>query len=1447
MSPLDRWSYRAGVAFATVLTIGVSFLAPPAAAHAADPVRDPGLDRANVLKVWQAAGPMVQAAAEQALLGGDAEIEAFVTVGWQEPQKLDQQAAVQQMMAQGGPTVRAFAQQALDAADPNAVKTFLESGWVSAQNTDLRLRVNQMMAAGGPSVRAAAQKALDAKTPEAGSEDSDYSEDSVSSPLKNFVATGWQGAFETDQRMRVNQIMAAGGPKVKDAAQAALDAHNVDAYTEFIGSGWALATARDQEAATIADLTGSAIAAAERATQRADAAKEAAERTAAATAGAKAAAKTAADLAASAHGDAKLAAKAARQAATAATRAAGAAREAIGAANAASDAARSAAAAASRAAAAATRAGDAAADAYQAASAAVSKAGDAKTARTAAEKARNTAVDASTAAKAAGDAGNAAKFAAQQATDAANGAAVEATNAANAADRAADASGDASAEARRAHQQAAVARANASRSQKAAQASTRFANVAADAAATSAKAASAAAGKATAAATAAEKAADRAADAGVDANLATQHANAATDAANQAVAAVTTAQQVYEAAREADNARIQQIGEQADQAAVAAKDAFITMAAQNSAAMEEVAKRSAATNQLIAEVNAPDTPQATVLADTRRIALDLAVSGGPWTKQAAIAALGAGDNLAINFVRVQLPLAAAQDNRDKLAAIADADMGTGSTAMKAAAAKALAGSDNDVAAFLRTGAYPLQLTELRRKVNQAMAAAVSAGNQTVVDLAQIALDDGSLSAMTAFLNKGQDAALATDERMKVNRILAAAGENTKLQVLAQAALDGPRAMQHQFLTLDQYTAAQDDEAAAQHAAEMAALISHAQQIVQLGVQKANTAQKLAATARGDAKAAGVYAQQANTAAGNAASEALKAQASAQKAQASADRAAASAKSARDAAQRAAASAHDAERSAMWADQSARRAAASARSAQADANRAHNAAVAAGKDAQAAVNAANEAINAANAKATAEQEAARNKMREQCRAYLQDGVPNGKDSYNKCLDMVAMTDEQRAALAARNAASCQTLFPNHDSNEFNNCLQSTLDPAFDTDQAMIVKQMQDADKHWWDDPWKVAAVVVVGVAVVGCALIPPCAGFLAVGLELATAFIAPEMIGVTAAIGGTEALLIGGGAAAGLGMGAYLQTRVLGSRAWTSAVSESRIGNMFKGEGKLPSCLTHNSFSAGTAVLMADGTSKPIADIQLNDRVLSTDPTTGKSLDKPVTELFVNSDTDLTDLTIQESSGESATLHTTTHHPFWNTDTGTWTDAGALTPGTNLHTPEGHQAQVTAANTFTGRQTMHNLSIADLHTYYVLAGKTPVLVHNCDTVYENLALGLRKRGLREFADEKEYTHFLDDTMEDALANVRDIANNHPKTEIHVRLDGFTMSNGRANATPAELFEDAYLQGGGNNWFTTQREMNILGRAVRLGNRDWSTIKFTLGTEDVTFPRPAYLGG
>jgi len=77
------------------------------------------------------------------------------------------------------------------------------------------------------------------------------------------------------------------------------------------------------------------------------------------------------------------------------------------------------------------------------------------------------------------------------------------------------------------------------------------------------------------------------------------------------------------------------------------------------------------------------------------------------------------------------------------------------------------------------------------------------------------------------------------------------------------------------------------------------------------------------------------------------------------------------------------------------------------------------------------------------------------------------------------------------------------------------------------------------------------------------------------------------------------------------------------------------------------------------------------------------------------------------------------LHTTAEHPFWDVTSGAWTDAADLRRGDVLRTADGGRATVTGVRTFAGRATMHNLSVAGLHSYYVLAGRAPVLVHNFD--------------------------------------------------------------------------------------------------------------------------------
>jgi RHS repeat-associated protein len=145
----------------------------------------------------------------------------------------------------------------------------------------------------------------------------------------------------------------------------------------------------------------------------------------------------------------------------------------------------------------------------------------------------------------------------------------------------------------------------------------------------------------------------------------------------------------------------------------------------------------------------------------------------------------------------------------------------------------------------------------------------------------------------------------------------------------------------------------------------------------------------------------------------------------------------------------------------------------------------------------------------------------------------------------------------------------------------------------------------------------------------------------------------------------------------------------------------------------------NSFSGDTKVLMADGSTKAIAHIEIGDRVVATDPVTGETAAKPVTHLHNNLDTDLADLIVTDSGGVQQVVHTTQNHRFWNASTKQWTETDELGLSHRLGTRDGTAITIASVIKFATAQHMRDLTIADTHTYYVLAGNTPVLVHNDD--------------------------------------------------------------------------------------------------------------------------------
>ncbi|TDB85784.1 hypothetical protein E1264_20055 [Actinomadura sp. KC216] len=149
----------------------------------------------------------------------------------------------------------------------------------------------------------------------------------------------------------------------------------------------------------------------------------------------------------------------------------------------------------------------------------------------------------------------------------------------------------------------------------------------------------------------------------------------------------------------------------------------------------------------------------------------------------------------------------------------------------------------------------------------------------------------------------------------------------------------------------------------------------------------------------------------------------------------------------------------------------------------------------------------------------------------------------------------------------------------------------------------------------------------------------------------------------------------------------------------------------------------NSFVPSASVLMADGTRKPIKDVKVGDKVQATDPATGRTTAQPVVATITGvGSKPLVQLTIDtdgKKGHKTGVLTATDGHPFWTPTTGTWTEAGKLKPGMWLRTSAGTHVQITAIKPWTThRQRVHNLTVADAHTYYVLSGATPVLVHNC---------------------------------------------------------------------------------------------------------------------------------
>ncbi|HWG99191.1 MAG TPA: polymorphic toxin-type HINT domain-containing protein [Pilimelia sp.] len=154
-------------------------------------------------------------------------------------------------------------------------------------------------------------------------------------------------------------------------------------------------------------------------------------------------------------------------------------------------------------------------------------------------------------------------------------------------------------------------------------------------------------------------------------------------------------------------------------------------------------------------------------------------------------------------------------------------------------------------------------------------------------------------------------------------------------------------------------------------------------------------------------------------------------------------------------------------------------------------------------------------------------------------------------------------------------------------------------------------------------------------------------------------------------------------------------------------------------GRAPrgSCAT-NSFLPDTPVVMADGSVKAIEDVRVGDMVLATDPKTGRTEPRRVTALITGEgDKQLVTIGIDSGRGQSVEVTATTGHPFWVVSRQAWVLAEDLRVGDRLRDAAGRPVRVTSVRHWSDTTRVHNLTVDVLHTYYVLAGDTPVLVHN----------------------------------------------------------------------------------------------------------------------------------
>ncbi|MEU6395288.1 polymorphic toxin-type HINT domain-containing protein [Streptomyces sp. NPDC046939] len=1156
---------------------------------------------------------------------------------------------------EGGPGVRAAAEAALIGTDADVQKFLAAADDLEFQ--DDRVGAAQLASVGGTELLAAARRAL-AGSPE---------------ELDTFLATGWQGPLEQDQRVLVAQVIATAGPNVQAAGRAALQG-TADDVRKFLSEGQYAQQAQDDrvQVAQIISAGGANVLAAGRLALRGTTedireflevgqyvarSRDQENSTVAQLAEqAKEAGRQAAKETDAAKAESANAVEAAQLAKEAAQRAA---REA--------EAAKTDTAAAGRA---ANRAAKAASQAAQAAQKAIDSARAANSsARIAANAASQAAAAAAGASQAASEAQNAAAAAATDASkaDAARKAAGTARAAAEGADKASEAANQAA--------NAATAAGDAAKSAISAGANANAAANAAVEASAYSDQSSAAAVQARAAAAATKRHAAEANRAAAAAEaLARKAATAAGQARDSAKSAAVHARNAAQAADDAaDHA-----GEAATAAAKSTAHANAATSAANTA-VDAVAKartvfklaREIETEELLGRTNAGIERVKDLKAeDEERTAAQAKLEQGVKDRDAE------RDRLVGEAAQAGADLQQVANQGRELAV---STMKNGTSWGRAAAEAALAGPDEVVIDWLRNGWKNAQEQENRSYIERL---AEESAVKEVRDAAEAALK-GDAAAVADFVDNGQYEVGSEPMRVEIAQIISQAGP--VLAEAGRAALSSGDPKQYsKFITETQNAKRTEDERvkAAQLHASGGPEVQSAARIALAGPPQALHAFIASGqfTAQRKDELAATHVAQVQQMIFGAAKIAAKAQqnaAEAQKVAATARKAATEAadwaKKAEDSADEAKEYAEQADQYAKDAETSAAKAAESARTARKAANSADAAAADAARSATDATLSAEKAQASASTAWYYSEQARQSSVAagKSAEAALKDADAAFNTAIAKAKE--ELEAERKAAVAAKekeindNGARAREMY---------RCGFAYL-PCDPQKFARWCQQNDIYCRIYSDGPgyfealrplWKITAELT-GIG------------------NLQTCLDNQDLANCGPLV--AEALI-----------GAKLKS----------------LEKAYDGLKLLKRTCT-KCFPAGTKVRMGDGSNENIEDVQPGDKVLATNPETGyTAVREVVRQIVTQDDKHFNELTIATRAGPQ-TLTATEEHPFWSPSQHQWVEAGALKPGMDLLSNDKSTVRVQENRSYAQRRTTYNLTVANIHTYYVLAGTTPVLVHN----------------------------------------------------------------------------------------------------------------------------------